>query len=158
MILGGLGRAVSAPLHVIFYLKGGVVFCLIFRVEFTGLTCLGYERTWYERAKMTFSSLAGENQQTTEGPGHWEDEDKLNLPALLCCWVLFTSIYWTNRSEWRMYSLAHPQKMLWWNLKEACKKMYISSGLKALVMSLFFQAWLEKMLDAAHIHGNQGHS
>lgn len=36
--------------------------------------------------------------------------------------------------------------------------MYISSELKASVMSLLFQAWLEKMLDAEHIHGNQGHS
>ena len=45
MILGGLGRAVSAPLYLTFYLKGGEVFHLFFRVEFTGLTCLDNERT-----------------------------------------------------------------------------------------------------------------
>lgn len=158
MILGGLGRAVAAPLYITFYLKGGkILFNLqswIYRVNMLRL----WKNLIWKSQDHLLSSLAGEKQQTTEGPGHQEDENKLNLPSLLCCWVLFTSIYWTNRSEWRMYSLAHPQKMLWWNLKEACKKMYISSGLKALVMSLFFQAWLEKMLDAEHIHGNQRHS
>lgn len=158
MLLGGLGRAVSAPLYVIFYLKGGEVFHLIFRVEFTGLTCLGYERTWYEKAKMTFSPpLLVKTRRPQRALG--TERMKINLICLLycvaeCCLPQSTGQTEGNGECTALPTLRKCSDGIW----RRRARRYISSGLKALVMSLFFQAWLEKMLDAAHIHGNQGHS
>lgn len=74
--------------------KGGRVFHLLFRVKFTVSTFLGYDCSsftlMWKKQDHILPSLPGENQRTAEGPGHWEDEDRLKLPALQRRWALFT--------------------------------------------------------------------
>lgn len=108
MIVGGLGRAVSAPR--IFPLplslpkilpKGVRSFFFTSRAQFTVLTFLGCDWSLFTLMQKGLRSRSSfpcwQKLKTAEGPGHREDENKLKFPTT---WPSTVSLNLLDKQKW----------------------------------------------------------